>query len=386
MNNICSISFPKRIFAGPGVIDSIAEKAAYLGAKRIGIVSDRGMDALGIPAKIEKLLCGAGFACLLCCEISGEPTTDECEKIYSALSSFGADTLIGIGGGSAIDVAKACGAMMTNGGDIFPLFGINNIKNQSIPTILIPTTSGTGTESTNAGVFINSKTGEKATMFSPCIMASVVLLDPCLTVSLPAKFTAYTGMDAFAHAIECFVGKKANELSDFYALKSADLIFNNIRRAYNTPKDIDARFNMQLGAMYAGMAISASGTTAVHALAYPLGARFHVAHGLSNAVLLPYVFDFGRDQMIERLCILGENMKIARGDLQDGEYSKLIISEFYSLNRDLDIPDDLSVFGVKADDLSAMADEATSIKRLIENNPKPVTKDDALAIYRRLMK
>jgi len=385
MSATFSISFPERVFVGAGISGNMAEYASILLAKKAALVTDMSLYKLGMTAKIEKSLKDNGIDTLVINDINGEPTTEEAQAVFEKVRDFKADIIIALGGGSVIDVVKVAALLFKNGeGNIYNLFPAGSVKNFPMKTIIIPTTAGTGAETTQNAIFIDSRTGRKESVISPLMLPSIVIIDPELTVGLPKFVTAFSGMDAFAHCAECYIGKKNNPFSEFYALKGVELIAKNIRIAYNDPGNLDARVAMQIGAMYGGTAIAAAGTTAVHALAYPLGARFHVPHGVSNAMLLPSVFEYSMDAMEDKLAVMGKYMGLDVEGKSASEAARLTIDELYKFNADLGIPTKLQEYGVKPEDVDILVEEGMAVRRLLDNNPKEVTKEAATKLYKGL--
>ena len=243
----------------------------------------------------------------------------------------GVDIIIGLGGGSAMDVAKLTAALLNNDVTLRELLDKAPIPRRGLPTLMIPTTAGTGSETTPNSIVLVPEDELKVGIVSPKLMPDCVILDPKMTLGLPPAITASTGMDALCHAIECYTSKKGNPFSEMIALKAISLITRSIRRAFNTGTDIDARHDMLLGAMYGGMCIATSSTTAVHALAYPLG------------------------------------------------------EAIFELNRDLQIPSDLKRWNITAADLETLVEGAAKVTRLLDNNPRPMGKADIRAIYTQLI-
>jgi len=218
----------------------------------------------------------------------------------------------------------------------------------------------------------------------PFFIPDSVILDPETTLSLPAHVTAATGLDAFCHAIECFISKKSNPFSDLYALEAIRLVARSLFKAYNDGSDIRAREDLLLAAFYGGMCIASSSTVAVHALSYPLGGRYRIPHGLSNAILLPWVMEFNRDAVVEKFAEVAGAMGIPLGADAE-ETSKRAVEGIFSLVRSLGIPSTLRELGVGTDDLDEIVAAAMKVTRLLDNNPKPVSPEDARSIYMKLL-
>jgi alcohol dehydrogenase len=275
--------------------------------------------------------------------------------------------------------------MMNNDYDIADMIGNDKIKNRGIPSILVPTTAGTGSEATQNAIVMIPEQESKAGVISGRLLPDCVILDHGLTLGLPPAITASTGMDALTHALECYISKKANPLSDTYALRAVSLIFNSIQKAYDNGRDLAARRDMLIGAYYGGMSIAASGTAAVHALAYPLGGRYRIPHGVSNAILLAYVMEFNMDVIEEKL----KEAAVASGICGIGETqtkaAEMIIKDLHKLTRELEIPSSLRAFDIGEKDIDELAEAALKVKRLLDNNPKEMKKEDMIDIYRKII-
>lgn len=374
-----------RVVAGVNSIDLLPELVTDFDVKKVLIITDQGVCKAGLIEKPKRLLEGAGMQVSVIDTTPPEPEVRHVEEIFAAAKGLGCDLMIGIGGGSAMDVAKIVAVMLTNPVTMPELLTGAKIKNRGIPTFMIPTTAGTGAEATQNAIFMVPEQESKIGIVSSKLVPDIAILDPVLSVGLPPAITASTGMDALCHAIECFISKKANPLSDTYALRAVNLLSRSIRKAYKDGKDIDARHDMLLGAMFGGMCIASSGTTAVHALAYPLGGKFRMPHGLSNAMLLPAVMKFNLDAAQEQFKDIAVAMGLDVAGLSTRQAAEAMIDNLYALIRDLDIPTSLTDKGLTAADLDVLVEGAAKVTRLLNNNPKPMTKDDIRAVYQTLL-
>ena len=374
-----------RTFAGPDSIEHIKEIAADLGATRALIISDQGVARAGLIARPQALLEAAGVAVSVIDTTPPEPDVDQVEAIFAAANAQPYDLVVGIGGGSAMDVAKIVAVLMNNPVTLRELLNKAPIARRGIPTLMIPTTAGTGSEATPNSIFLVPEDELKVGIVSPRLLPDCVILDPKMTLGLPPAITASTGMDALTHAIECYMSKKGNPFSELLALKAIMLITRSIRRAFAHGSDLDARHDMLLGAYYGGMCIATSSTTAVHALAYPLGGKYRIAHGISNAILLPYVMRFngvGNEQKFHDVAVA---MGIDVAGLTPQQATTAVIAALFALNRDLSIPADLKSWKITAADLETLVDGAAKVTRLLDNNPRAMSRDDISAIYSQLI-
>lgn len=325
-----------------------------------------------------------GIASEISTEIKPEPTEENIEDVFQTFLKGEHEAVIGIGGGSVLDAAKILAVLKTNDQPISDLVGTNLVKKRGVPTILIPTTSGTGSEVTPNAIVTFPEKELKIGMVSPYLLPDLVILDPSLTLKLPKAITAATGMDAFTHALESYISNKANPFSDMFALESMRLISGSIQEAYHHGDNMTAREDMLVGAMYGGMALTSAGTAAVHAMAYPLGGKFKISHGVANSMLLPHVTAFNADHIKDRL----EDIARVIGIEEKGSKHTLaeqVIRQVEEWTADLHIPQQLKALGVSKEDVPVLAEAASEVKRLMDNNPKPMSVSDIEQIYMKLL-
>ena len=310
------------------------------------------------------------------------------QKIVDQFKESGADLIVACGGGSVMDAAKLASVLVTDEYGVKELLDNPGMAKKCVPIVLIPTTAGTGAEVTpNAIVGVPEKE-LKIGIVNENMIADYVILDARLIKNLPRKIAAATGVDALAHCIECFTSNKANPFSDMYALEGCDLILNNIEKACDDPAAMTEKNRMQMAAYYGGLAITASGTTAVHALSYPLGGKYHIAHGVSNAILLAPVMRFNAQDPAfrERLALAydrccHEETKCATVD----EKSAWMIAKMEAIVKHLDIPTSLKEFNVPAEDLEGLVQAGMQVQRLLVNNMVQLTADDARKLYQEIL-
>jgi len=374
-----------KIVAGIDSIQAIQDFAAEYNLKSTLIITDQGVWNTGLVEKPRKLLEEAGVKVEIINNTPPEPATDHVNQVYAAAKKMDCQAIIGIGGGSSMDVAKITAVLLTNPQSLKELLSGAKIEKDGLPTLMIPTTAGTGSEATQNAIFLVPEEESKVGIVSSKLVPNWAILDPCLTIGLPPAITAATGMDALCHAIECYISKKANPLSDTYALRAISLISRSLLRAYRDGSDIDARHDMLLAALFGGMCIASSSTTAVHALAYPLGGKYHLPHGLSNAVLLPHVMQFNLDAAEEKFKDIAVAMGIQVKGLSTKEAAEKMIENLFSLTHDLNMDIHLRDKGVTEKDLEIMVEAASKVTRLLNNNPKPMTKEDMRNIYQKIL-
>ena len=375
-----------RIVAGAGSLARLSELAAEFKAGRVLIVSDKGVAAAGLVEPARQALAAAGLAVTVIDNTPPEPDVKDVDAVMDAARSAGGiDLVVGIGGGSAMDVAKIVAVLLAHPVSLRDLLNKAPIPGRGLPNVMVPTTAGTGSEATPNSIILVPEDELKVGIVSPLLMPDVVILDPLLTLSLPAHVTASTGMDALTHAIECYCSKKGNPFSDLYGLEAIRLIARSLRRAHDDGRDVQARADMLLGAFYGGACIATSSTTAVHALAYPLGGKYRIPHGLSNAILLPFVMEFNLEGSEPRFAAMARAMGLKVDGMADRAAGERFIAELVDLNADLGIKSTLRDKGVAEADLDGLVDSAAKVTRLLDNNPRPMSRSDMRTIYERLM-
>lgn len=314
----------------------------------------------------------------------GEPTFSQFNILLNENEGFNPDCVIGIGGGSVLDCAKLLAALINNSQKLEDVVGIGLLNGRSIKLICIPTTSGTGSEVSPNAILLNEETQAKSGIISPYLVPDACYLDPVLTVSLPSKLTAETGIDALSHCIEAYTNKFAHPTVDVYALKGIQLIAENIQEACENGSNIEARSALLLGSMYGGLCLGPVNTSAVHALSYGLGGKFHVPHGLSNAILMPEVLRFNLSANPKRHADVARALGITL-EGSDEDIALAGIEKIEAISKACNIPQRLTEIGVTEDVLPELADIAMKVTRLLKNNPREVTREDAIGIYKKLL-
>lgn len=383
--NTYSLLSAGRIIAGPDSIDSIRDVVADFGASQVLIISDKGVSRAGLLERPKAILEAAGVTVTVLDDTPPEPEVGQVNAIFEAAREHHTELVVGIGGGSAMDTAKIVAVLLNNDVSLRDLLNKAPIARRGVPTLMVPTTAGTGSEATPNSIVLVPEDELKVGIVSPKLMPDCVILDPKMTVGLPPAITASTGMDALTHAIECYTSKKGNPFSELLALKAITLITRSIRRAFTNGADIDARHDMLLGAMYGGMCIATSSTTAVHALAYPLGGKYRMPHGVSNAILLPYVMRFNSVGNEDKFRDMAVAMGLEVASLSAAQAASAMIDSLFVLNRDLEIPADLKRWNITAADLDTLVEGAAKVTRLLDNNPRPMSKADIRVIYEQLI-
>jgi alcohol dehydrogenase len=376
-----AINQPTRIRFGVGAIADLAAVVRELGGSKVFLAVDPGLKAAGLLDAVTAPLAQAKIDFTIYDRIDPEPGLKLADEGAKVAKKAKADCVIGVGGGSAMDVAKAVSILLTNGGKAEDYLGLGKIKKPGVPKIMVPTTAGTGAEVSFTAVFINEKTKSKGGMNGDPLYPEAAVLDPALTLSLPPHVTAATGMDAFTHALEAYVSVQAHAVSEMYSLEALALISDNLGKAYAHGGNLEARSAMLLGSLLAGKALATAGVGLVHAMAYPLGGMFGVPHGLANAVLLPYVMEYnilGAPEKFAQIAeIMGQNVE----ELSLREAAMGAVEAVIRLNEDVGIPASLSELDLPKDRIPEMADIALTVTRPVENNPRRPTRDDVITIY-----
>lgn len=378
----------KHIVHGAGSLATLPDKLALLDTpvERIALITQPSMEALGIVDRVIESLNAKDVDVRIIRGVEPEPTIGNVETVFNEqIEPFAPHAILSIGGGSVLDAAKLFAVRLTNDEPLRNWLGIDLIKRPGVPMILVPTTAGTGSEVTPNAIVTLPDESLKVGIVSRHLLPQIVILDAELTLGLPKPITAATGMDAFVHALESYISTKANPISDMYAMESMRLIGAHIVEAYENGRSLKAREAMMLGSMYGGLALTAAGTAAVHALAYPLGGMFNVTHGVANAMLLPHVMAFNLDAIEGRLSNVARALDLASQADADADAARKLIDKMEEWTAAVDIPQDLRKFGVSEAHLDALAIAASKVKRLLGNNPKALTLDDMKSIYRRLL-
>jgi len=376
-----SINQPTKIIFGTNSVKQLGNVVTELGGRKVFLVVDPGLKKAGIVEQISAVLTENEIPYILYDKVTPEPGLKLADQGMKLAKKNRADCVIGVGGGSALDIAKAVSILLTNSGKAEDYLGLGKIKMPGVPKIMIPTTAGTGAEVTFTAVFINEKTRSKGGMNGDPLYPDAAILDPALTLSLPPAITASTGIDAFTHALEAFVSTQAHVISDMYAIEAMDLISRNLGPAYANGANLEARSAMLLGSLLGGKALATAGVGLVHAMAYPLGGMFNTAHGLANAVLLPYVVEYNIIGNPEKFATIAQIMGYDTDGLAIREAAELAVDAIHQLNADVGIPGSLAALNISASKIPEMAKIALTVTRPVENNPRKPTVEDVIAVY-----
>jgi len=372
---------PQEIVFGTGCIQTLVDDYKKMGLKRLFVLT-----APPILPLIEEPLAelkAAGISIETYQDIVAEPTVNDFKKILAVAQAFHADSVVGIGGGSVLDVTKLVAAFIHSDQQVEDCFGTGFIKAKGLWFACLPTTAGTGSEVSPNAILLDERDHLKKGIVSPFLIADAAYVDPKLTWTVPAKVTADTGMDALTHCIEAYTNKFAHPSVDIYALQGIRLIAANLERAVKDGKDVEAREALAFGSLYGGLCLGPVNTAAVHALSYPLGGEFHIPHGLSNAILLPSVMKFNMPAAVERYAEVAVAFGLPKGRTAEGTAASGV-DFIYRLAEAVGIPDKLTALGIPQTAVDGMAKAAMQVQRLLKNNPREVTEQDARDIYNSL--
>ena len=367
---------------GAGLILQLGEMTRSEIGCRVLLVTDTGMLATGLVDQVQVILANAGVDVTVFSDVVADPPEAVVLAATEAAKVTDADAVIGFGGGSSLDVAKLVAVLAMDNQSLKDIYGVGNITGGRLPLILIPTTSGTGSEVTPISILTTGKS-EKMGVVSPVLIPDIALLDPELTLGLPAHVTAATGIDAMVHAIEAYASTSANNnpLSKVLAKQALRLMGAALETAVHTPRDIEARSDMLLGSLLAGQAFANSPVAAVHALAYPIGGHYKVPHGLSNALVLPQVLRFNAVTAPQSYAEIAACAFPDLAGLGPQAAATAFAEAMADLSKRCGLQQRLRDLGIKRGALPMLAGDAMNQTRLLVNNPRTVTQADALAIY-----
>lgn len=380
------ITIPSNIIYGKDALKESKEVIGRLGRKAL-VVSGKVMVKIGNTSKVTKLLESNDIKYEIYDEITAEPTDVMINKGVQAYRDGNCDFLIAIGGGGSIDAAKAIGAMITNSGNINDYMG-RTLENTPPNIVAIPTTAGAGSEATQFTIISNTKDNIKMLLTGSNLIPTLAIIDPFLATTAPQKLTAATGIDALTHSIEAYTSKRANPLSDTFAISAIKRIFNSLRKAYDNGDDVEARSEMALGSLEAGIAFNNSSVTIIHGMSRPIGALFNVPHGLSNAMLFVKCLEFAIVGEEKRFADIAREIGACGIETSDKEAAEKLVKEVESLCNDINIST-LEEFGVNKDEffknIDKMAEDALDSGSPSNTRRQP-SKEDIINIYKSLWK
>ena len=373
-------------YFGPGARKELPEVIKRLGGKKALVVTDKGLIDFGVAEKVTKVLDEAGLPYAVFSEVKPNPTVSNVKAGIKAFEEAGADYIIAIGGGSAIDTAKGIGIVVKNPefSDIVSLEGCAPTKNKSVPIIALPTTAGTAAETTINYVIIDEDKKKKMVCVDPNDIPAVAIIDAELMYSLPKSLTAATGMDALTHAIEGYVTKGAWEMSDMFEIEAVRMINKYLRTAVSEPQNPEGRNGMAIAQYIAGMAFSNVGLGLVHGMAHPMGSIFDIPHGVANALLLPTVMEFNMPYCLDKFPKVAEAMGVDISGMSKEEASRAACDAVKKLSIEVGIPQHLSELGIKEEDIPELAEQALN-DVCTPGNPRPVTLEEIKSLYKKVL-
>ena len=382
-----AMSFSQLVFAplcytGWGALEQLLPEIEKYSAKKILVVTDPALEKIGITKQVIDPLMDTGYDVIVYTGVVPEPPLAVGEELVDFTRKGKFELVIGFGGGSAMDLAKLAAVLAVHDGpvaDYLNLTGTQKIEKKGLPKILIPTTAGTGSEVTNISVLSLETT--KDVVADNYLLADVAIVDPALTVSVPPRITAATGVDALTHAVEAYISVNASPTSDALALHAIRVIARSLRKAVEDGSDRQARTDMSQGSYLAGLAFFNAGVAGVHALAYPIGGQFHIPHGESNAVLLPYVMSYIRKSCTKRMADILEALGGNKGLLSEEEASYKCVDELIRMVRDVGIPTTLGGFNIPESALEQLTSDGVKQKRILGRSPLPLHEGDIRKIY-----
>lgn len=384
---------------GPGAVKTLSGVILRRKSQRVLVISDRGLEEIGLVAHVLAAIKQTEAAVTLFLDGEVEPSTDTVAKVVDSAAEFRPDLFIALGGGSNMDLAKAAAAAFSHDCGVENLFGYGTVPGPMTPLVCLPTTAGTGSEVSHAAVIRNMSTSKKASILSQHIRPDVALVDPYLTLSCPAKVTAESGMDALTHAIEAYLVKNFyrfdddpqhglafegnHPLGDMYAEKAIRLIAQSLERAIEDPLDLSARSSMALAATLAGFAFASCGVSLVHALEYPIGAKYKCAHGIGNAIMLPGVMRFWMNERRGRIARIADMLGVPEANtMPPAEAAEAAVASIEELRRSIGLPTCLAEVGGKVEDIDELAANAVSAQRLLNLSPVETTVEDVRLILK----
>ena len=378
MQKILQVNFPARLVFGNHTLTQMVDELISLKSSRVAIVTIPALQSSIAP--LLQQLAEKGIEVLLDERIATEPYFADLDRLLEYFTPFRPDTVLGIGGGSVLDIAKLLAALLDNDQTVHDVVGNGLLKKRTKKLICVPATSGTGSEVSPNAILIDDADGQKKGIISPFLVPDLVLVDPVLTSSVPPSVTAATGLDALTHCIEAYTNKFSNPFIDVFALEGIRLIAANLVDAVTDGNNLEAREKLSMGSMNGGFCLGPVNTAAVHALAYPLGTMYHVAHGLSNAVLLPHVMEFNIPAAVEKYAAVAGALGVA----PDADLHAMALKGIVRIREIMqacNVPENLRSMGVTQTDIPILAQEAMKIQRLLKNNPRTVLLEDAINIY-----
>lgn len=378
-----NFKIPQNIEFGMGSLKKLPEIIKANNSEHVFLISDHGLEGIGVVKKIKDIIEEGGLKCTTYLDVKPNPTIDIVNEAASLYKGCGASSVVALGGGSPMDVAKAVGVLATYGGTITDYEGNYKVPGPIVPMIAIPTTAGTGSEVTASAVITDEERNYKFTVFSFEMLPKYAVLDPELIMTAPASIAAACGIDALIHAIEAYLSRNANPFSDCMAEKAMELIGGNLRRFVSNRQDEEAACAMMIGSTFAGISFASARLGNVHAMSHPVSAYFHVPHGVANAVLLPTVMEYNALADNGRYEVIYNYIREGNEEIE-GFNPKMLVDEVSKMNASLGIPASLSAVGVTEDFISIMAEDAMKSANVLAN-PRQSTVKDIINLYHKAL-
>lgn len=384
MNKTFSFTGAKKIVFGNGSFEELVEHIKESGGDNPLIVLDKGLSETGFRQRVSGLLDLGAMKYAIFDKVEAEPALELADEGAEMALKNKCDAVVGIGGGSAMDVAKAVAVLVANKGKAVDYLGLNKIPGRGLTKIMVPTTAGTGSEVTFTAVFSRKDLKKKEGMNSPYLYPELALLDPKLTLSLPPEPTAATGIDALCHAIESYTSVNSSPMSEMVSLEAIGLISHSLRTCVHNGSDLEAREQMLLGSLYAGLGLANAGVGAVHSLSYPLGGKYGIPHGMANTIMLPPVMEFNLPAALEKFAVIASVMGEQTEDIPLRDAAYLAVEAVEALVEDCGIFTGLEELGIPEEAFPELAKVAMTVARPLENNPRKVTPEDAVEMYKQV--
>ena len=384
-STVSAFTIPSTLITGVGASERVGGQAQRLGGRKALVVTDPGIAKIGYADQIVKQLKALRIDASLFADVTPDPTLQNVNDGLQQYRDDGCDLIVSIGGGSPIDCGKGIAVKLTNDGELADYMGVDKIPHPGAPLIAIPTTAGTGSECTKVTVITDTERNVKMMLSSPCLLAQVALIDPLLSLTTPPHLTAAVGVDALTHAIEAYISKRAQPLTDALALKAIRMISGSLRQAWADGENIEARTQMMIGASIAGMAFSNSSVALVHGMSRPIGAYFHIHHGLSNAVLLLDVMEFSAVGSPARFSDIASAMGEPTEGLSPMRQADRAIAAVERLINDIQMPR-LGEIGIDREEFEAAVEQMASdaiASGSPANNPRQASQAEIVALYRK---
>lgn len=374
---------PQNVVFGRGALKQLPDILQTENAASVFLVADKGLQQVGLVDKTKAILAEKGIACQEFIDLSVNPTVGNVETATEAFKASGCKSIVALGGGGPMDVAKSVAILVTYGGKITDYAGLGKVPGPVLPLIAIPTTAGTGSEVTASSVITDEKTHFKMAIISYNICPTYALLDPELVMTVPRSVAAACGVDAFIHAMEAYVSKTSSPFTDAMGEHAMRMIGGNIRRYVASRDDEEAASNMLVGSMLAGLAFAWGKLGNIHAMSHPVSGFFHVPHGVANAILMPVIVEYNALADQGRYRVIYDS--ITQGAKADEYFiPEMLVEELRNLNRELGIPEKLSDVGVTEDKIGVMAIDAMKSVNVVVN-PRQTTIQNIEALYRKLL-